>query len=266
MTEAASELVEEAYRAWNAGGPGALVEFTSERVELHDAPEVPDAQEWVGRDALLGRLEDVVASTGGSRAAIDEVRPVADEVLVSLRWGLDPASPETSASVYHVVRVEGGRIARIRVFLDEDAAIRAAVASWEASQANVELVRRAFEAFNRRDRDAFLALMADDVEAESRLAAFEGGYHGHEGTMRWWDSVLETFPDYAPQIEEARDLGDATVVRFLARGHSAGSSTPLIDPAWHAARWRDGRCVWWRICGTEAEALEAIERSRRAGG
>jgi ketosteroid isomerase-like protein len=37
------------------------------------------------------------------------------------------------------------------------------------SQENVELTYRAFDAFNRRDFDAFLALMDDDVEVFSRL-------------------------------------------------------------------------------------------------
>jgi hypothetical protein len=124
-----TQLVEEAYRTWNASGPRAFVEFTTERVELHDAPELPDAQEWVGRGALVARLEDVVAATGGRWADIEDIRPVADEVLVSLTWRLDQASPTTLASVYHVVRVEGDRIARIRVFLDEAAATQAALAA-----------------------------------------------------------------------------------------------------------------------------------------
>ena len=123
----ASELVEEAYRRWNAHGPRAFVQFTTDAVELHDAPEVPDAQVWVGRDAIVARLEDVVASTGGRWADIDEIRPVADEVLVSLTWRLDRDSPTALGSVYHAVRVEGDRIARVRVFLDEEAAIRAAL-------------------------------------------------------------------------------------------------------------------------------------------
>jgi hypothetical protein len=120
-------FVEEAYRSWNASGPRAFVEFTTEQVELHDAPELPDAQDWVGRDAVVGRLEDVVAATGGRWADIDDVRQVGDEVLVSLTWRLDRDSPRALASVYHVVRVEHDRIARVRVFLDEDAAIRAAM-------------------------------------------------------------------------------------------------------------------------------------------
>jgi ketosteroid isomerase-like protein len=120
-------LVERAYTTWNANGPRAFAEFTTELVELHDAPELPDAQGWTGREAMVGRLEDVVAATGGRWADIEEVRQVGDEVLVSLTWRVDRDSPRSLAAVYHVVRVEGDRIARVRVFLDEDAAIQAAM-------------------------------------------------------------------------------------------------------------------------------------------
>jgi SnoaL-like domain len=123
-----SALVDEAYRIWNANGPRAFSPYTTENVELHDAPELPDSQVWVGRDALVARLEELVAATGGRWADIEEIRAVGDEVLVSLTWRLERASPATLGSVYHVVRVEGDRIARIRVFLDEGAATRAALA------------------------------------------------------------------------------------------------------------------------------------------
>jgi hypothetical protein len=122
------QLVEEAYRTWNLSGPSAFLEFTTEAIELEDAPELPDAQVWVGREAVLARVEDVAAAVGGRWADVDDVRPVGDRVLVSLTWRLDRASPTTIASVYHVVSVEGDRIARIGVFLDQDAAARAALA------------------------------------------------------------------------------------------------------------------------------------------
>jgi hypothetical protein len=38
------------------------------------------------------------------------------------------------------------------------------------SQENVELASRALDAVNRRDLDAFLALMHDDVEVVTRIA------------------------------------------------------------------------------------------------
>ena len=125
------------------------------------------------------------------------------------------------------------------------------------SQENVELARRAVDAFNRRDQDAFLGLMDDEVEAHSRIVAVEGGYHGLKAMRRWWDDFLGSFPDYTIDIEEARDLGTAVLCRFDARAHGAGSDTPLVDPVWHLTEWRDGKCVWWRVYTTEAEALEA---------
>jgi ketosteroid isomerase-like protein len=121
------QLVEEAYRTWNASGPAAFLEFTTDEVELHDAPELPDAQVWAGRDAVLARVEDVAAAIGGRWADVDDVRAIGDQVLVSLTWRLERGSPTTIACVYHVVRVDEDKIARIRVFLDQDAAARAAL-------------------------------------------------------------------------------------------------------------------------------------------
>ena len=125
------------------------------------------------------------------------------------------------------------------------------------SEENVELALRAYDTFNRRDLDAFLELMADDVHAESRLAAVEGGYHGHEGVRRWWRNLLEIFPDYATEAEDVRDLGGVTLTCLLTRAHGVASDTPLVERLWQPIRWRDGKCVWWTICSTEAEALEA---------
>ncbi|HVE69274.1 MAG TPA: hypothetical protein VNB64_11905 [Solirubrobacteraceae bacterium] len=44
------------------------------------------------------------------------------------------------------------------------------------SRENVDLMRRVLHAFNGRDQDAFLALVDEEVEAESRPVAMEGGY------------------------------------------------------------------------------------------
>ena len=131
------------------------------------------------------------------------------------------------------------------------------------SEENVQRTRRAYDVFNERDRDAFVALMDDEVVVESRLVAVEGGYQGHEGVLRWWEDFVGMFPDYTIDLREVRDLGDITVTRFDARGHGAASATPLVDPAWHAIEWRDGKCVWWRVCTSEGEALEAVEQRGR---
>ncbi len=126
------------------------------------------------------------------------------------------------------------------------------------SQENVALAHQAYDAVDRRDLGAFLALMADDVEAVSFLVAMEGDYHGHAGIRRWWENLHDVFPDYTIEVVEERDLGDLTLATLRNRGHGAVSDTPFEGTLWMVGRWRRGKCVWWRAYGTEAEALEAV--------
>lgn len=125
----------------------------------------------------------------------------------------------------------------------------------------LELYRHAYDLFNRRDWEGFLALMDEDVEVESRLAAMEGAYRGHAGLRRWWDDVFETLPDYRVEVVEARTLGNGALAHLRATGSGGTSAAPVVDSFWQALKWgSDGRCVWWRNCSTEAEALEALQR------
>ncbi len=125
------------------------------------------------------------------------------------------------------------------------------------SQENVELTRRAFQAFNDRDLDAVLVGLHDEVEAFPRLAAVEGGYRGHDGVRRYWAQLLRTFPDFQVEILEVRDLGDFMVVALRLRGHGVESDTPVDAAVWHVNQFRDGKVIWWRVYTSESEALEA---------
>ena len=129
------------------------------------------------------------------------------------------------------------------------------------SRENVELYRRCVDAFNRRDLDALLLLMDDDVDAFSRLEAIEGAAKGHDGIRSWWSSWFEVWPDYEIDIVEVRDLGDMTLARLRALGHGAGSKVPFEDLPCQLARWRDGKCVLWRVFNSSDEALEAARVS-----
>ena len=125
------------------------------------------------------------------------------------------------------------------------------------SEENVELGYRGIDAVNRRDLDALLELMDEDVESVSRIVAMEGGLHGHDGVRRWWKSWFDAFPDYRLEIVEVRDRGEVVVATLRAVAHGAGSDLPVEDIIFHASRWRDGRCVWWQVFPSEAEALDA---------
>jgi ketosteroid isomerase-like protein len=125
------------------------------------------------------------------------------------------------------------------------------------SEENVELLYRALDAVNRRDLGALLALMDDEVDAVSRIAAVEGGLHGHDGVRNWWDNWFDAFPDYKIDVVEVRDRGDVTLAALRALGHGGGSEVPFEDRVWLGSRWRRGKCVWWRVFYSLDEALEA---------
>jgi hypothetical protein len=126
------------------------------------------------------------------------------------------------------------------------------------SQENVSKIFRGLDAFNRRDMDGYLALMEEEVETDLRVASVEGGFHGHDGIRRWWESIFNVWPDVAAEISEAQDFGDVTLFSLRLHGHAAGSDLPLDWRTWQIARWRLGKVSWWASFNTRGEALKAV--------
>ncbi len=76
------------------------------------------------------------------------------------------------------------------------------------SQENVELALQSFDAFNRRDLDAALALVDEDMKILAGGIVMEGDYRGRAAIGRWWENVLAVIPDLTVEVVEMRDLGD----------------------------------------------------------
>jgi ketosteroid isomerase-like protein len=114
-----AELVRHAYDAWNWYGLDHLEPYLAAHVELHDAPELPDARTWRGSAEVLKRLEEVAETTGGGWVELRGVEERGDGVLVTMTWKLDSAEGgSTLGEVSHLVEVADERITRIRVFVD----------------------------------------------------------------------------------------------------------------------------------------------------
>jgi ketosteroid isomerase-like protein len=125
------------------------------------------------------------------------------------------------------------------------------------SEENATLQRMAFDALNRRDLDAYLALMDPGVEIVSRFVG-QGPYVGHDGARAWWDDIFRTLPGTTFDVLEVRDLGERTLAIFRVVGHGAGGEPPFAQLAWVTANWRDGRVTSWCSHPTETDALEAV--------
>jgi ketosteroid isomerase-like protein len=126
------------------------------------------------------------------------------------------------------------------------------------SEENVEVVRRAIDAYNRRDFDAIRAISEPEVELDwSASRGLEAGlYKGLEEVIGFYRNFLDTFEEVHIEPERFVESGDLVVVPNSAqiRGRD-GIETVARSALVFEIR---GGCVA-RICLYQetAEALEA---------
>jgi ketosteroid isomerase-like protein len=126
------------------------------------------------------------------------------------------------------------------------------------SQENVALAKKAYEALNRRDVDAFADLCDPEVEFVSLIAESEGEvFLGQEGVRSFFRQQDEAFDRISAEIEEIIESGDFLILGVFFRAHGRESGVPVEQHMWQAGRFRANRVVWWKVCRTREEALEA---------
>jgi len=134
------------------------------------------------------------------------------------------------------------------------------------SQENVEVVRRAFENFNRRDIAAAADAFAPDAEWVPYLAALEEEiYRGRDEIERMWREVLRDLSDFQIElVDVVAEAADAAVVKvdFIGMGRASGAD--IRTTVYQAASFGDGKVVSVQGFRTAAEALGAVGRGGQA--
>ena len=126
--------------------------------------------------------------------------------------------------------------------------------------ATVDLVRRAFDAYNTRDIEALLVVLHPSVQIHSLMTEAErADYYGHEGARDWYAAVFDVFPDWSPTIDEIRPVADdAAVVAFTAIATGAGSGVPIDQGYWQGVHLTDGLVDYFGFFRSEGDALAAL--------
>jgi uncharacterized protein len=129
------------------------------------------------------------------------------------------------------------------------------------SRENVELVRRAYEAWNRGDFDAAAEYLDPEIEWRTPPNIPEAGtWHGRDEVGERVAAFLESWEELHAGVEELIDAGDRVValVRFSGRGRGTGlavEGTSVDATVWTL---REGKAVRIEMYGGTAEALEAV--------
>jgi ketosteroid isomerase-like protein len=134
------------------------------------------------------------------------------------------------------------------------------------SEENVELHRRALEAFNTRDVDAFSAFCDPEIEFHSTFAAVGGArYNGHDGLRRWHRDLQDAWGDgIRVELGVYFDLGEQTLTFGVLYGRGRQSGAEVAMPYAGVVKWRGGLAVDWRAYADKEDALRHLGVSEEA--
>jgi ketosteroid isomerase-like protein len=130
------------------------------------------------------------------------------------------------------------------------------------SQENVEIMRRFYAAWLRRDSSE-LGTLDPEIELhpdpEHKWVGIKPVYRGPDGVGEYMRTLYEAFEDYQPEIERLIDAGDKVVTLAVESGRGRGSGAE-VQSARTAHVWtlRDGKAIRLDLYNDRADALKAV--------
>ena len=119
------------YAAWNEGNVDRMIDFWAVDGDWRweDAPELPDAQTVVGREAVEAHLREVMSLLGNVELTVTELSEIAPGVVfasITARIKGAKSGVELEDTGAHLVDFEAGRVRRFRTFRNREQALAAA--------------------------------------------------------------------------------------------------------------------------------------------
>jgi ketosteroid isomerase-like protein len=123
--------------------------------------------------------------------------------------------------------------------------------------ANADVMRRAIDAFNRRDTDAALELVDPEVELESALVEKQV-YRGHEGMRKYRRNLDDTWSEWHTANDDLLELPDGRVLHlYTIVGKGKGSGVEIEAHIAMLWAFRDGRLRHGKVFLDQNEARAA---------
>ena len=129
------------------------------------------------------------------------------------------------------------------------------------SRENVEVVRSAFEAWNRDDLEGALTLIHPDAVFKVPDGVFlgiEGEFHGHTGVREYWQANKEPWQYYKSHIERTLEAGDIVVLGVRLEGVGKESGAHVDLPFANVFEVADGLITKLVTYASFGDALEAV--------
>ena len=130
------------------------------------------------------------------------------------------------------------------------------------SQENVEIVRAAYEAIARRDREALDAILREHLAPDFEFEAVLTGatYKGADGLWELLDDIQDTV-GYRPEVQEAVDLDEHVLIVLRMSGRGSRSGAAVAQQGAVLVTFDGSTLVSGQSFASKADALEAVGRS-----
>jgi ketosteroid isomerase-like protein len=126
------------------------------------------------------------------------------------------------------------------------------------SQENVELIRRAYQAYARNDADAYTYLHPE-IEFHTYAASPAAGiYRGRDAVRKYNEDLFEQFESVRIEIEEVVDAGERVVVMSTQHAVPKGGQQEIAVRMAEVWTIRDDLLTERHSYSTRDEALEAV--------
>ena len=131
---------------------------------------------------------------------------------------------------------------------------------------NTDLLLAGYEAWNRGDRDAWLALLDPEIQIETSgvFPDLAPEYHGHKRAAKFWSQMLEPWEEFQIEVERIEEESEivAAGIRFRARGSDSGVEVDMRFG--NGIRIRDGLAIELLNRRTFEQAFDALRQHTRA--
>jgi ketosteroid isomerase-like protein len=259
------EAVRRCYELFERRDIEGVLGLVTDDFELRLPDIYPEGPETYRGHGGLRRWVAMVQDTWGEWRFDPERLIDADEHVVALvrivAEGGASGVP-VDREVAHVWSFRGEKASTASVHLDRTQALEAVGLSGSAmSRENVEVVRRACDAWLSGDRDAVFEINHPEVEWDT--THFEGWtenkvYRGRDEVMRFLDEWLASWDSYEARVDELLEAGDRVVVFWWQRMTGRGSGVPVELDSAQVWTVRDGLVIRIDNYTDRGEALEAV--------
>jgi ketosteroid isomerase-like protein len=126
------------------------------------------------------------------------------------------------------------------------------------SQENVEVVRRVYDAFSRRDWDAVFRDMDPEFEITTKRGPNAGTHRRREGAQEFAEDYLAAFDDATAEPERFLEAGDRVLALVTRRSKPRGAETEMVVRNGHVWTLSGGRILSMESFPNPDEALDAV--------